>query len=152
MKRRTFIRNILLSIFSFEIIFLIFAGISRYGNSKKNTSNLFNAGALSTFKKGESYLFLSGAFSLRRFNDGGFLSISLKCTHLGCMVKSNKHEGNFICPCHSSKFDKNGEIISSPATRPLDIFKVIIKNNQVFVDNNKPIKRIKFEKSQLTYS
>ncbi len=47
----------------------------------------------------------------------GIAAMSLVCTHLGCIVHSTKN--GYICPCHGSRFKKDGELIKGPATRPL---------------------------------
>ncbi|MBR2315278.1 MAG: FAD-dependent oxidoreductase [Clostridia bacterium] len=43
-----------------------------------------------------------------------------RCTHLGCALKWNKAEHTWDCPCHGSRFDKNGKVLDSPAERNLD--------------------------------
>ena len=40
-----------------------------------------------------------------------------RCTHLGCALKYNKEEHSWDCPCHGSRFEKNGEVINNPANR-----------------------------------
>ncbi len=47
----------------------------------------------------------------------GVAAISLVCTHLGCII--NEVEEGFHCPCHSSKFDYDGNVTGGPAPRPL---------------------------------
>ena len=43
---------------------------------------------------------------------------SSKCTHLGCQI--NKVEGEeIICPCHGSKYDKNGIPTKGPSIKAL---------------------------------
>ncbi len=39
-----------------------------------------------------------------------------RCPHLGCALKYNKAEHTWDCPCHGSRFDKNGQLIDNPAT------------------------------------
>jgi len=133
------------------MFFLIKDGISKKSNlTKKDT--LVPIGKVDTFEKNNIYPFLSHKFYLKRFEDGGFMALSVKCTHLGCMVNLNSKTGGFNCPCHASQFDQFGEVTSSPATRPLDIFPVIIKNDELYVDTGKPKKRQSFHKSQLSYT
>lgn len=47
----------------------------------------------------------------------GIAAMSLICTHLGCIVGETK-EG-FLCPCHGSRFDPEGNVVQGPAPRAL---------------------------------
>ena len=40
-----------------------------------------------------------------------------RCPHLGCALKWNKAEHTWDCPCHGSRFEKEGKLIDNPATR-----------------------------------
>ena len=112
---------------------------------------MFNAGSVQLFEKNKVYPFGSAHFYLSVFEDGGMLAISTKCTHLGCAVQFNQNDNHFLCPCHASSFNKYGEVLSPPATRALDIFPIIIDDNKVMVDVFNPVRRDKYEASQLTY-
>lgn len=48
----------------------------------------------------------------------GIRAMSLICTHLGCIV-GREADGGFLCPCHGSKFDPEGEPTAGPAPRAL---------------------------------
>ena len=39
-----------------------------------------------------------------------------RCPHLGCVLKYNKTEHSWDCPCHGSRFEENGKLINNPAT------------------------------------
>lgn len=47
--------------------------------------------------------------------------LSLKCPHIGCNLIYNEVENTYDCPCHGSRFDKNGKCISGPANKDLNI-------------------------------
>lgn len=39
-----------------------------------------------------------------------------RCPHMGCALKYNKAEHTWDCPCHGSRFTRDGELIDNPAT------------------------------------
>ncbi len=48
---------------------------------------------------------------------GNLLTPSLRrCPHMGCALKWNRAEHTWDCPCHGSRFEKNGDLIDNPAT------------------------------------
>lgn len=44
---------------------------------------------------------------------------SRRCSHMGCAMRWNHAEHTWDCPCHGSRFEKNGSIINNPAKKPL---------------------------------
>ena len=60
-------------------------------------------------------------------------AVNPTCTHQGCKVDWEKPRGKFICPCHSSKFDATGRVLSGSASRPLDTYDAKIQGNSVVV-------------------
>lgn len=107
------------------------------------------AGPVERFEPGSVTAFADGRFYLARLEDGGFLAVNRKCTHLGCSVPWIADENRFACPCHASAFDIHGDVISAPAPRPLDLFPVAIENGIVKVDTGRPIRRNSFEPDQV---
>ncbi len=118
---------------------------------EKNLDAIITAGAVDKFAPNSVTAFVRGRFYLSRLEDGGFLALSRKCTHLGCTVPWIEEEKKFACPCHASTFDITGNVINSPAPRALDIYPVFIENNIVKVDTGKSIKRSEFRAEQATY-
>jgi cytochrome b6-f complex iron-sulfur subunit len=110
------------------------------------------AGPVDAFERNSVTAFQKGKFYLVRLDDGGFLALHRKCTHLGCTVPWNAEQHRFACPCHASSFDIRGNVLTPPAPRPLDLFPVRIENDIVKVRIDKPITRTKFEPDQVTRS
>ena len=61
-----------------------------------------------------------GRKGVYRDDDGDVHAVSLRCTHLGCLVRFNAAERSWDCPCHGSRFDVDGTVLEGPATRPLE--------------------------------
>lgn len=150
-NRRKFFASAIAAVAGFELLYVLF-GLTGKKNAKVKAATMFNAGNIGFFENNKMYPFNSGRFYLSKFEDGGLLAISIKCTHLGCMVQGDAETNGFDCPCHASKFNKYGEVLSPPATRALDIFPIEIRNGEVWVDTQHPIKRQVFDASQLIYA
>jgi cytochrome b6-f complex iron-sulfur subunit len=112
---------------------------------------IIEAGPVENFAVDTVTAFKRGRFYLCRLEDGGFLALSRTCTHLGCTVPWVAEDKKFACPCHASSFDIFGNVISAPASRALDIYRIIIENNIVRVDTSKMIKRSSFKPDQVVY-
>lgn len=149
--RRSFIKKAIITLVSLELVY-VFVNLLKKGGETKVSSNLFAAGDIDLFEKGRVYPFSTERFYLSRLDDGGFLAISTKCTHLGCTVQFKNSDNKFLCPCHASAFNKHGEVLAPPATRALDLYNITIENGEIFVDTATPVKRAKYNSSQITYA
>lgn len=59
--------------------------------------------------------------SVKGLAKGHFTNKTPKCKHLGCALTWNEDEKTWECPCHGSRFDKDGKLIDDPAQNDLDI-------------------------------
>ena len=109
------------------------------------------AGAVEEFAPGTVSYIQTGRFYISRLEDGGVLAMWQRCTHLGCTVPWREEEGQFHCPCHSSLFDRRGEVTGGPAPRPLDLFPVSLQDGSLVVDTGQAVERETFDESQLFY-
>ena len=102
----------------------------------------FNLGAYDTYPIKSVTPVEVGRFYLARLENGGFLAIYRRCTHLGCAVPFDQASGQFVCPCHGSVFTNDGDVLNQPAPRPLDLFPIIISDEgELIVDTGSPIER-----------
>jgi nitrite reductase/ring-hydroxylating ferredoxin subunit len=132
----------------------VITGFMFSGKNKNNASprKLIEAGLVDSFALNTVSAFMGGRFYLARQKDGGFIALSLRCTHLGCSVSWEEDKNRFICPCHSSAFDISGEVLNPPAARALDYYPVLIENGMVKVDIGTLKERNSFRKDQLIYA
>ncbi|NIW47085.1 MAG: Rieske 2Fe-2S domain-containing protein [Gammaproteobacteria bacterium] len=66
-------------------------------------------------------------------NGREYIALSNICTHLGCRVRWIAAQNQFYCPCHVGIFDKEGNVISGPAPRPLDRLPIMVEKDQLFI-------------------
>jgi cytochrome b6-f complex iron-sulfur subunit len=136
-----------------EVLFMTaayFFSAKPAGSTARKT--LLEAGPVDSFGRNTVQAFMGGRFYLARQQDGGFIALSLRCTHLGCSVSWEDAKKRFICPCHSSAFDISGEVLNPPAARALDYYPVLIENGIVKVDVSDLRERKTFRKEQLIYA
>ncbi len=74
----------------------------------------------------------AGKFWLSNVN-GAIIALYDVCVHLGCLYQWQPVTGRFECPCHGSKYQRNGTYIEGPAPRSLD--RMVVQ----FVSGNQPI-------------
>jgi Rieske Fe-S protein len=52
--------------------------------------------------------------------DGSLIALSPRCQHMGCTVDWNDAEQTWDCPCHGSRYARDGAVIKGPAKKDLD--------------------------------
>lgn len=52
----------------------------------------------------------------------GIYAMSATCTHLGCVVV--REPDRFTCPCHGSRYDGDGRVLTGPAPKSLAWYEV----------------------------
>lgn len=94
----------------------------------------FPIGSVSQSALGENF-YNKGRFWLVRTGPNDVRAHYRNCTHLGCLYKWVSQNDRFECPCHGSKFRKDGSWISGPAPRNLDYFEVEVDEQGNLVVN-----------------
>ncbi len=68
----------------------------------------------------------------------GFAAVAAVCTHLGCIVSASPD--GFECPCHGSRFARDGRVVRGPAPSPLVWFEMsLAPDGRIVVDTKKPV-------------
>lgn len=70
---------------------------------------------------------------LIEFAPGEYHAMSATCTHLGCTVQYRPDLHEVWCACHNGFYDLNGRNISGPPPRPLEVFEVQLRGDDIFV-------------------
>ena len=77
---------------------------------------VFDLGSAESYPLNSRTLVANGQYLLIR-NAAGFTAINTICTHLGCRL--NTDSTGFDCPCHGSRFDRDGNVLNGPAIEAL---------------------------------
>ena len=94
-------------------------------------SKRFRVSLPQTLAAGEAFTPVGRNVAVYR-DEQGVYAISRVCTHLGCIVKPTA-EG-FECPCHGSRYDRDGVVTKGPAPRPLEWLSVKEQGGALYVD------------------
>jgi len=71
----------------------------------------------------------------------GLWAMSAVCTHLGCITQWKPESNQIACPCHGSKFQREGNVQAGPAPRPLPRFSVrLAADGALMVDKLETVK------------
>jgi cytochrome b6-f complex iron-sulfur subunit len=66
----------------------------------------------------------------------GYVALYQKCPHLGCRVPWCPTSQWFECPCHGSKYNRDGEKKGGPAPRGMDRFALSVSGGSIEVDTS----------------
>lgn len=71
-------------------------------------------------KAGWKAFLMDGLESARGLIAGLFKKKTHRCGHMGCRMYWNETEQSWDCPCHGSRYEKNGKILDGPAQKDLE--------------------------------
>ena len=67
---------------------------------------------------------VAGVFLVSRTAESAFTAIDAVCSHQSCTV-TNADGTTYVCPCHGSRYDRNGRVLGGPATAALRQFQTV---------------------------
>ena len=107
-------------------------------------SPIVNAGKAVNFPLGSVTLDVDSAIYLVHISEGLF-SLSAICTHLGCMTAWKPELNMIACPCHGSRFNREGQKLAGPAPKPLPWLKTWLSDDgDLMVDRSVTIPELQF--------
>lgn len=95
----------------------------------------FRAGLVEDYPPNTVNLVVDQKAYVVRAKEGYFYAMSAVCTHLGCITAWEADEDIIACPCHGSRFDREGNVIHGPAPQPLARFSITLdEHGELLVD------------------
>jgi glycine/D-amino acid oxidase-like deaminating enzyme/nitrite reductase/ring-hydroxylating ferredoxin subunit len=78
---------------------------------------------LSDMAPGEAKVVRYEGHTLALYKDeqGKLHTVNSACTHIKCTVAWNSAEKSWDCPCHGSRFSPDGEMLTAPARKDLEV-------------------------------
>ncbi len=71
---------------------------------------------------------IAGVFLVARTSTSTFTAIDAVCTHEGCTVNSVSG-ATYVCPCHGSRYNRNGQVVQGPARASLRQYTTTFAND-----------------------
>ena len=74
----------------------------------------------------------SGRFLVAHIAVDTFVAVTAVCTHEGCTITGFSNQ-IYVCPCHGSRFNTSGSVVSGPASTALRRFTTQFANNTLII-------------------
>jgi cytochrome b6-f complex iron-sulfur subunit len=71
-----------------------------------------------------------------RTENGELRAFSAICTHLTCTVQYRSDLQHIWCACHNGHYDLTGRNISGPPPRPLRVYDIAVKDDEIIISRN----------------
>jgi len=113
-----------------------FFGIAcRKKNADTEASSLIAITSIDKLSEGKNYFPIERVILIK--NKDSVRALSLVCTHQECLLAA-QNNGEFLCPCHGSRFSSEGRVLTGPATEDLHwLYVEISSSGEVQVDFNR---------------
>jgi cytochrome b6-f complex iron-sulfur subunit len=86
---------------------------------------------LSDLPDGRRHVVMLGENPVEVLRSGDSVTaLMLRCTHMGCVVRWNSEYRIYVCPCHDSRYDAEGRVLSGPPPGPLHTVRVSIQKGR----------------------
>jgi Rieske Fe-S protein len=97
-----------------------------------------SAGKLSTLAPNSGRVVPFGAEPalVIRLPNGELRAFNAICTHLSCTVQYRQDRGDIWCACHNGRYDLDGRNVAGPPPRPLDVYQVAVKDDDITVSKS----------------
>ena len=137
LPRRAFVRALLGGGFLGSLL-SFFYPVARYllpPPTSESSSDEVVAGQVGELKNNTGRIFRFGSKPglLVRTTDGSYRALSATCTHLDCTVQYRGDLQRVWCACHNGMYDLNGRNISGPPPRPLQVYEVHVRGDEIVV-------------------
>ncbi|HCE58307.1 MAG TPA: hypothetical protein DER09_10870 [Prolixibacteraceae bacterium] len=143
MERRHFFRNFALGgslLLTAPVLFNSCSTDDDNGGDENNNNNNNNTGITVDLTSPDfANLKTVGGFAYKgdiiiiRSSETVYIALSKLCTHSQCTVTYNSSTQEIPCPCHGSKFTKEGAVVNGPATSPLKKYDVKLSGNTLTI-------------------
>jgi len=74
----------------------------------------------------------AGVFLVARTSASTFTALDAVCTHEGCTI-TNAQGSDYVCPCHGSRYNRDGRVIGGPAMANLRQYSATFANDVVTI-------------------
>lgn len=105
------------------------------GAERRPSEGRVECGSLSSLPVGAARFVRHGAGPLLvvRVSDDQVQAFSAVCTHLRCILRWDDETRTIPCPCHDGRFDRHGNVLSGPPTRPLRQYAAEVRADEIVV-------------------